>query len=230
MSVLIGIPSVRATISCATAATLMRLTTILNSRSIRYKFSWISYAEVAAARNILAAEFLEGDYDTFIGIDDDVGIGPIALEMLLDHNSPVVGVYLPQRSIDLNAFEKAIVSGMRGKNARFAVAPYIGCYANTKNPEYGTIGKVEFIGTGFHIVQRTVLETIIERDLAPELRTTTHNFDKKMYGFFSNIVDGNGAELSEDFSFCRRVTEAGFDVYAYLGPGVTHTGTMSFES
>jgi hypothetical protein len=230
MSVFIGIPAGRSSMSCLTASTLLNLGAILNRRSIDYTFRWISYAEVATARNILAAQFLKSDKDIFIGIDDDVAVDTVALQKMLDHRSPFLGAYLPQRLIDLDAFESAIISGKRGKNARFSAAPYIGVESNPKNPEYGTIDKVQRIGTGFYILQRHVLRTIIERGLAVELHTTTPNFDQKIYGFFNNITDENGAVLSEDFSFCHRVERAGFDINAYLGPGITHTGLMAFGS
>jgi hypothetical protein len=230
MSVFIGVPAGRASISCLTATTLMNLGAILTTRSINYSFSWISYAEVATARNILAAQFLKSDKDIFIGIDDDVAVDTAALQKMLDHGSPFLAAYLPQRLIDLDAFESAIISGKRGKNARFAAAPYIGVESNTKNPDYGTIDKVQRIGTGFYILQRHVLETIIERELAVELHTTTPNFDQKTYGFFNNISDENGVVLSEDFSFCARVERADFDIHAYLGPGISHTGLMNFVS
>ena len=216
--------------SCMTATPLMNLGMILNRRSINYEFVWISYAEVATARNILASRFLKSGFDTFIGIDDDVGIDATVLEKLLDHKVPFLAVYLPQRGINLTALENAIISGKRGKSARFAAAPYIGVQSNLENPQYGTIAKVRLIGTGFYILQRQVLKTIIERELAVELHTTTPNFDQNMYGFFNNLTDDDGAILSEDFSFCERVRRAGFDINAYLGPGITHTGTMTFES
>ena len=55
------------------------------------------------------------------------------------------------------------------------------------------------------------------------------NFTGVQYGFFNNIGSNEGY-LSEDYSFCQRVRQAGFDIHAYAGPGITHTGSMTFHS
>lgn len=230
MSVLIGVPSGRGSLSVETTTTLMNLGLIFKHRNIDYSFISVSNAEVATARNLLAAHFLQSSHDKFIGIDDDIGIEMAVLERLLNHDSDFLAVYQPQRSLNLKAFEQAILSGKRGVDAQFAAAPYVGTDSNPKNPEYGTIGKVQFIGTGFYILKRAVLKAIADQGIAMAMETRMPNFSQKTFGFFNNITDDKLGHLSEDYSFCTRITRAGFDIHAYLGPGVSHTGPMAFQS
>jgi hypothetical protein len=230
MSFLIGVPAGRDSLSVETAMTVMNLGLIFKHRNIEYGFVCASNAEVATARNVLAAHFLADEFDTFIGIDDDIGVSMPTLERLLDYQSDFLAVYQPQRSINLAAYEAAIVSGKRGRAAQFAAAPYVGIMSNDSIPEYGSISKVQFIGTGFYILKRRVLDEIVTRDLALPMITRMPNFEQNTYGFFNNITDDELGHLSEDYSFCTRVSRAGFDIHAYLGPGITHCGPMKFES
>lgn len=230
MSVFIGIPAGRGSLSVETATTAMNLGLIFQKRGIEYRFASVSNAEVSTARNLLAALFLESKLDSFIGIDDDIGVDINVLERLLDFDAQFLAVYQPQRAISLDAFEAAILAGKRGRAAQFAAAPYVGFDSNSQNPEYGEIKKVKFIGTGFFILKRAVLQGIIDQELALSMHTKMPNFSRKSYGFFNNITDDELGHLSEDYSFCTRVSRAGFDIHAYLGPGISHTGPMKFVS
>lgn len=230
MSVFIGIPTGRGSLSIETATTIINLGLIFQKRGIQYSFASVSHAEVSTARNLLAALFLESKFDTFIGIDDDIGVEIPVLERLLDFGAQFLAVYQPQRTICLNAFETAILAGKRGRAAQFAAAPYVGFESNSRNPEYREIEKVKFIGTGFYILKRAVLQDIIDKGLALSMQTEMPNFSQKTYGFFNNITNDELGHLSEDYSFCTRVSRAGFDIHAYLGPGISHTGPMKFVS
>jgi hypothetical protein len=230
MSVFIGIPSGRGSLSVETATTAMNLGLIFQKRDIQYRFASVSHAEVSTARNLLAALFLESKLDTFIGIDDDIGVDINVLEQLLDFDAKFLAVYQPQRVISLDSFEAAVLAGKRGIAAQFAAAPYVGVDSNSRNPEYGKIEKVKFIGTGFFILKRAVLKGIIDQKLALSMHTKMPNLSQKTYGFFNNITDDELGHLSEDYSFCTRVSRAGFDIHAYLGPGISHTGPMKFVS
>ena len=230
MSVMIGVPAGRAMMSSNTATTIMNLGLIFQSRQIKYSFVCASNAEVTTARNLLAAHFYDSSFDTFIGIDDDIGVTMETLDQFLDFDADFLAAYQPQRTINLQMFEQAILSGKTGKDAQFAAAPFVGTQSNVKNPDYGTIGKVDFIGAGFYILKRRVLEKIVARGLALNMITTMPGFQQRTYGFFNNITDDKLGVLSEDYSFCERVRRAGFDIHAYLGPGISHTGTMTFES
>ena len=230
MSVLIGVPAGRGSMSVETTTTLMNLSLIFKHRNIDYSFVSVSNAEVGTARNILAAHFLASAHDKFIGIDDDIGVEIAVLERLLDHEADFLAVYQPQRTLDLNAFEAAILSGKSGRSAQYAAAPFVGTTSNPTNPSYGSIGKVQFIGTGFYILKKAVLESIIDQGIALKMLTRMPNFSQATYGFFNNVTDDELGHLSEDYSFCTRVKRAGFEIHAYLGPGVSHTGPMTFKS
>ena len=231
MHIMIGVPSARGVISSNTVNTIVSLCRILSNMKVQYKFICVSHADVSVARNTLAAAFLSGPCDVFIGIDDDVGVSEELLIKFVNLQYNFLGVYLPQRSLDLSRFEQAVLAGRRGRAAQYEAAPYVPSSPNESADALlkGDIRKVERIGTGFYIMRRSVLEAMIKNDLVIREAVNQANFSGVQYGFFNNISNNEGY-LSEDYSFCERVRQAGFDIHAYAGPGISHTGSMTFYS
>ena len=177
----------------------------------------------------MAAAFLSGPYDVFIGIDDDVGVSEELLRKFVTLQYNFLGVYLPQRSLDLSRFEEAILAGHRGRAAQYVAAPCVPPPEPADALLVDGIRKVERIGTGFYIIRRSILEEMIKNGIVSKEVVRHANFTGVQYGFFNNIGSNEGY-LSEDYSFCQRVRQAGFDIHAYAGPGITHTGSMTFHS
>jgi hypothetical protein len=195
-----------------------------------HEFACAAHADVTIARNLLAAHFLAGDCTRFVGIDDDVSVSANAFAVMLSADSSFVGAVLPQRTMNLDLLEQAILSGHRGRQARAIAAPPVSGGSGSY-PAYGSVQQVDRIGTGFYILDRSVLMGIISQGLAVCERVSQANATviAATYGFFNNISDESGY-LSEDYSFCKRVTDAGYSVNAYYGPGIGHTGSMTFTS
>ena len=71
----------------------------------------------------------------------------------------------------------------------------------------------------------------------PELRyANDHKPDDQLRGsqwraaLFNCMIDeATGTYLSEDFSFCRRWTDMGGEIWADLQSRLTHVGTVSFD-
>jgi hypothetical protein len=95
--------------------------------------------------------------------------------------------------------------------------------------------KVLYAGTGFMMIKRKVLLDMIQRH--PDLRYTTQHDPKDtqkqrphLYALFNCVIDEKtGAYLSEDFSFCRRWTDMGGEIWVDLHSKLTHLGMMAFE-
>ena len=230
MKFMIGIPSRRGSISSETVASVMQMTQVIAHAGATHEFACAAHADVTIARNLLAAHFLASDCTKFIGIDDDVSVSASAFAKMLSAESNFIAAVLPQRTMNLDLLEQAILAGHRGREARAIAAPPVSGGQGTL-PAYGSVQQVERTGTGFYILHRSVLTGIVEHGLAVLERVSQANATviANTYGFFNNISDENGY-LSEDYSFCKRVREAGFAVDAYYGPGIGHTGSMTFVS
>lgn len=231
MNVMIGVPAVRNNVSAETLSAIVGMCAVLAARDHAFGIAIVSHADVSVARNLIATEFMNSDCGLFVGIDDDVGIDTRLFGQLLDLDQAMLGAYLPPRHVDLDRFEEAVKRGFTGQRALIEAAPYVG--PPLDDPDVllkPQVFEVPYVPTGFFMVKREVLARILERGLAREVETRQANYTGKLIGFFNNIVSNNGDYLTEDYSFCQRVRDAGFAVMAYGGPGLTHTGTMAFKS
>jgi hypothetical protein len=95
--------------------------------------------------------------------------------------------------------------------------------------------KVSYAGTGFLMIRRQALISLMNR--YPELRyTQEHKPNDRLsgsqwrYALFNCMIDEKtGTYLSEDFSFCRRWTDMGGEIWADLESRLTHVGALSFQ-
>jgi hypothetical protein len=94
--------------------------------------------------------------------------------------------------------------------------------------------KARYAGTGFLMVRRTALIAMIER--YPELRyRREHKGDDPLTdsrwrsALFNCLIDETGAYLSEDYSFCRRWTDMGGEIWVDYKSRLNHVGPMIFR-
>lgn len=163
-------------------------------------------------RNMAVAHFLdETDADWLFFVDTDMGFQPDALERLwfaADAESrPVVG--------GLCFAMKHMGSDGRG-GQRVIPVPTLFMFA--KNPKQGmgfanrflyppdTMVQVAGTGAAFLLIHRSVLE---------KLRAEGDTW-------FDFVHYGDGAQVSEDLSFCWRVNRLGLPVFVHTGIQVTH--------
>ena len=95
--------------------------------------------------------------------------------------------------------------------------------------------KSRYAGTGFLMIRRSVLERMMEH--YPELRYThEHKGGDRLEGsrwrsaLFNCMIDKDtGFYLSEDFSFCRRWTDMGGEVWVDYTSRLEHVGVMVYR-
>lgn len=165
-------------------------------------------ALISRSRSAGAEHFLEqGAGDVFLMVDHDIGWEAGDLEHLtavcLDLKGVVGGVY-PKRGFS------------QGVPIRF------GKYGNYDIPDDRVV-ECESVATGFIAIHRSVLEA-----MAAELPMTMHGW----HAFFATTVheraDGKHEYESEDYAFCRRARELGFQVFADLRPQLSHHGAYLY--
>lgn len=189
----------------------------------------VSQADVVTARNILAQCFLESDAERFIGIDDDIGLTPEVAELLIAQDRECLSVLIPQRVLDLSRYASAIRKGMGNKEAQYAAAPYIPAPHPDFRLSEANFIKVARMGTGFYILKKQVLRTLIETGGVEKQNLDLPGASGVTYSFFNNISE-NGSHLGEDYSFSQRLIRAGVSLYCYAGPGILHTGSTTYST
>ncbi len=190
-------------------------------------------ALITRARQDLAAKFLGIPGAThLLFIDADIQFAPEQVFRLLKFDAEVTAAAYPLKRIDWQRV-KALAREGRDR-LETAVLRYV---VELENPpvEKNGFGLARYAGTGFLMIRRPALLRMAER--YPESRYGT--VDRKAdplagsphrFALFDCLVDEKNHEfLSEDYSFCRRWTEMGGEIWVDLRSRLTHMGQVNFE-
>lgn len=170
--------------------------------------SCIGDSLVARARNRIAAKFLASDATHLWFVDTDLIFSPEHLGRLLSHGTRITAGLYPKKQLALDW----VFNGLPGEETQ----------------ENG-LRRVRYAGTGCLLIAREVLEKM--RDAHPELAYEPDSGDEPgtKWDFFStgvwhDPVTGKGRYLSEDWYFCQRAIELGYDIWMDMEVVLKHVG------
>lgn len=152
---------------------------------------------ITRARNRIAAAFLKSDCTHFLFLDNDLEFSPAQIKRLVDHDVDIVcGIY-PKKQKELEWV--------------------MNTFGETKADSRGLL-KIKYAGTGALMVKRKVLMDMIEA--FPEIsydadsgETPGRKWDFYPAGVYK-FPDASRRYLSEDWYFCQRALDLGYDIYA----------------
>jgi hypothetical protein len=218
------------------AGSLLKLQLACLQRGVRLQVQMMgSDALITRARQNIVADFLTNEAAThLIFIDADIGFEPEQVFRLMDFNRDVTAAIYPIKSID---WQKVYALATAGRTPlESAALSYMIEFTDPEHIEVNNgFARVNYAGSGFLMIQRHVLLAMIDR--YPELRYGhDHKPKDKLAGspwrsaLFNCMIDETtGVYLSEDFSFCKRWSDMGGEIWADLESRLTHVGTMSFR-
>ncbi len=239
--IFIGVPTGDQMITTATTKSIYRLTLALQRLGISTSLFFAESADIIENRNILAAYFLETDATHLLFIDSDISFDPQMVGDFLGLKKPIVGAAYPKRKIDMRKFAQAYAEldmikspeeRYRAALARASQFPFM-----AKDGARVSKGFVlaDAIPAGLMLTARSVFTSMIKNKEKAKLRqlgATPLWPQGGHYGFFDRIwIPKHKYWLSEDLSFCHRwVQGMGQEIFAYIGPGVTHHGNMAYDA
>jgi len=166
---------------------------------------WLPLAgqsDIYVARNVLANEFLKRtEFDTMISIDSDIGFSRQNLQDLIETTEPFVSGLYTDKCQPPMPF-------CRDNDGMTVPLENI--------PAEGML-KARFMPGGFLKIDRIVFETIIAKGLVAQ-----YGGGKFHHFYNGKIVIDN--LLSEDYSFCELVREAGIQGWINCGIRLSHDG------
>lgn len=231
----VGTPCYGRQVTDAYAGSLLKLQMACFHRGVRLQVQMMgSDALITRARQNIVADFMANEAAThLIFIDADIGFEPEQVFRLLDFGAGVAAAIYPIKRIDWQKVS-AVAEAKRTPLAASSLS-YMIEFAEKQVQVTNGFARVSYAGTGFLMIQKPVLHAMIEH--YPELRYShDHKPQDKLAGspwrcalFNCMIDDETGTYLSEDFSFCKRWTDMGGEIWADLESRLTHVGTMSFE-
>jgi glycosyltransferase involved in cell wall biosynthesis len=172
-------------------------------------------ALISRSRNKVATHFLKNTTDEMLCfLDDDIEIDPRDLQRMMkevhDNGYPILGA-----AYALKDHKKGGMAFLPENNVGEIVFG-----------EGGKIVPVKRVSTGCMIIRREVLETFVKKEAAHFCE------DSKNYAFFQHReaqVDGVWKEASEDWWFCIKAKELGFQSFLDSRPITNHWGMFPYN-
>ena len=208
----IGLPCYGGMLTAPTMLSILGFTMLATQIGLRWSLdTMMNESLVQRARNSLTAKMLNNkDATHFMFIDADIEFDPESI-------------------VNMIVNDKDIISGAYPKKS-YPIAYNINLEKQTKLQ--GTLYTVDTAATGFLMYKRKVIEDLIAAH--PEWKYKDDiglgpDFADTLYAIFDCYIDANGHYLSEDWAFCRRVKEMGYEIWCDSSISLNHIGSHTFR-
>jgi hypothetical protein len=217
--IMIGLPAYDFKVSAKLAIALASFCVEAPKHGIQIQICNISGCSVVSrVRNLIAKDFLASDCTDLMFIDSDINFNAEDIFRLMAWNTnPKMGIVggVPVARKKGSIYISSLDQGADGE-----------IYMNA----YGLV-KAKRIATAFMLIRRDVFETL--RDNHPEWqyhddRVMNGHEDKICYSFFDFKSTPEGY-VGEDYLFCDRAAEHGFEVWIDPTIKLGHMGVTEFE-
>lgn len=168
---------------------------------------------ITRGRNSLVAKMMANEVKPthLIFIDVDIAFDETAVIKLLLANKDIVGGLYPKKGLPISY----VVNGIN----------------NPKRED--KLLQVKHIGTGFMCIKRQVIEKMFKKYKKLKYKTNIglgEMFDNYTYALFETGIDEETNDyLSEDYTFCKRWTGMGGEIWAETSITLDHSGYYSFK-
>lgn len=233
---MVGTPCFGGQVSSIYAFSLLQLQQACAGRGVNLGYLMQSGDSlITRARQTILTHFLsetEGTHLLFV--DSDIGFEPEQVFRLMDFDADFTAAAYPVKAIDWSLVPAAVSAGRAPLES--ATLSYVieGDLSQGLVSRQGFL-KARYAGTGFMMIRRAALVAMIER--YPELRYRSEHkandpFDGNPWrsALFNCMIDADSSTyLSEDFSFCRRWTDMGGEIWVDLTSKLNHVGSTTFH-
>ena len=243
--ILIGTPCYGGVLHIGYFRSMMRLQELCTQQGIGLTFHNIgSESLVQRARNWYVSIMLSNPvYTHLVFIDADITFeAENVLKWIHDDSKDVVcGIY-PKKALQWNNILEIPTLPIDGNISSDMIEQISNEYVinfpldtTSIQPVNGYV-KCLYAGTGMMCIKRNVIELLKER--YPETKYVNdvpgYVFEPTMENNFYALFDcficpTSNRYLSEDFAFCQRVIDQGFDIWADLTCDLNHTGNHTFK-
>lgn len=222
MRCMIACPLKRSRLHYRAAESVFEINKWLNENGHFSNFLVAAIAVSVEARNIAMTRFIEDKSDIYIGIDENVGVDLEVFKKMFAADLDMVGTRVPKPRFDKDRFSHTVRRGLTDDEQKRLEAD--------ASEEKGLIRKTESTDSGFFIVKGSALQNLIEKKLVSENIAIYPRGKEVTYTYYTPIDLDSGVRLSEEASFCKRLTDAGYEIHEYDGPGITTFGEVTYYS
>lgn len=233
MRVMIATPTTNGITTASYSQSLVAATTAITKAGGTYQLLTIDGADVVMARNLLAHRFMADASNTHIlFIDSDMAIDLTVFRHLLQQDKPIIGTAYTERQINLVRFAEAMGEENNMRRARALASNFTLRMEPGEKTVRDNLVEVNAFGFGCVLIKREVFEALNESNTITQFRSNRlrdAGLRDTILNYFDPIPVEDGQMLSEDYSFCSRIRQLGrYTLWAYVGPGVGHTGAFTY--
>lgn len=200
---------------------------MLNQNGIDASVSFVTgNSIIQSARNMLADVFMrEASFTHLMFIDADIAFNPFDIITMMKEDKDVICGMYPKKQIDWGAVRDAAVAGVNPDTLPLYAGQLVLNIAGKVEGRANEPVEVSAAGTGFMLIKRSTLEAL--KPLSGVYIEPDHGPVSEF--FFLQRDPVTRIMLSEDYSFCREVREAGMKVWAAPWVKLGHKGQHLFE-
>ncbi|MGB0410695.1 MAG: hypothetical protein ACPGFA_03820 [Pikeienuella sp.] len=190
-------------------------------------------AHLVIARNYIAHCALSDPAITHVlSLDSDMDVDIEVFRRLIAANVDLVAAVYTERGMDLQAFANDLAANRNPGRATARAARFTATVEEGELTVRNHLCKLKNTALGCSLIRRSVFERIIATGqvkpfICRKLRDM--GLTGEMWDFFAESAAPQGGILSEDYSFCERAKAAGITLTGYVGPGVGHVGSFTYE-
>ncbi|MGV6839155.1 MAG: hypothetical protein ACWA40_03065 [Planktomarina sp.] len=227
---------------------MVGLTQALQKRGVEFTIKPYEFSDLIMSRNYLVSYFLSKEIFTHaLLLDSDLVFDPGQFFRLADFGEDFVAAPYADRRVTGKVLRQSVadpdakhissaedVAQVLARHMKYIVTHSLGKAHNFRPEKRGDFQTVASSGTGFVLITRNVVESIVANGHARPLTRTgqlsIYADAPRFADFFSHhVTDEGDAFYGEDQSFCRRwILGCGGKVWVDRAAKVTHIGEFSF--
>ena len=235
-SIFISTPCYGGNVSMSYTISILNLLIKLNEKNINFVIDFLGNESlIVRARNKALAKFINSNFTHILFIDSDIEFPAEAVIDLLEFDKDITGCVYPRKGIN---FKRLLFSLQNEPNSKESIESrgLDFCFNNLNDNENiikeGNFIRVKETSTGFMMVKKDIVLKMIEKNKYLQVidDSMDSNMNNSYYALFNCIIDTDKRFLSEDYSFCKRASESGGEIWINTKHDLSHLGTYSFKS
>ena len=208
----IGLPCYGGMLHEATMTSLLQFILLAGRVGLNWSLdTMVNESLVTRARNNLMAKMMHNQKAThFMFIDSDIRFKADSIFQMM-------------------ATDKDIISGMYCKKS---IPEQYNINLKQETKIQGPLFTLDTAATGFLMFKRKVYEDLIAAHPTAKYVDDVglgKQYEPNMYAIFDCVIDEKGHYLSEDWTFCRRASKLGYEIWADSRVVLSHLGTYEFR-
>jgi hypothetical protein len=240
---MIGTPCYGGMCFCGYTASLLQSKEYLKTKNIELETCFLTNESlIPRGRNTIVAKFMaDPSFTHLLFIDADITWQAQAIELLVNHDKPIVGAAYPKKGFEWKKLLKVKEQIQEPWDARKEsiiqanLMNYVLNFSENRRVENNLL-EVKHLGTGFLMIKREVFETMMgaypHTKYDDDINILSETENQFLYAFFDCVVSKETHKthyLSEDYYFEKRAVEAGYKVYLDVRIPLSHTGTFTWR-